>query len=69
MRLYLVESDSLSSITQSALRQVHRLFQIQFPTDCDLVLPLIIYDNSLRLLYFLPVTSILLSIFPSTVDL
>jgi len=64
--LYLVESDSLPSITQSAFRQVHSLFQSHFPTDCNLVLPLSIYGNSLHLLHLLSVTSILPSFFPST---
>ena len=49
----------------SVLRQVHRLFQSEFSTECDLVLLLSTSRISLLLLPRLPITSILPSIFPS----
>jgi hypothetical protein len=60
---------------QAVLRQVHSLFQSEFSTKYDLVLPLLISNSPifslrspssfLRLLPRLPVTSILPSMFPS----
>ena len=64
--LYLAENDSLSCITQSALRQVHRLFQSHFSTTCDPVLPIWIYGSGLHCPHPPPLTYILPSIFPST---
>jgi hypothetical protein len=37
-------SNTNTLIPQSILRQVHRLFQIEFSTECDLVLPLSVYS-------------------------
>ena len=59
-----------------ALRQVHRLFQSEFSTECYIVLPLSIYNilsfprlyySCLRLLLCLPITYMFFSSFPSIV--